>query len=808
VSLLPVDAALPEGLTRERAAAMWTRDLADPRWEALPAGTYQLLLRSGTAISDERVPVGLADVVLAPGDDRTLRIALPPLQAPAAKSAREVRVLVSQASAAEELRVWQWRAGMFVALQPELENVAGEVLVQAKAQCGGGAMLLVESNALIGALPLDDCDATLRLALAPRATLTGQVTVPRGAALPQGGLLKVSGCPAHPAGVAIPFSLRDSQFEAATIAGCSDIALHVSGFAPQKVQRVSTDAGATRNLGTVALAKGAAVAARVRSARDAEPQSGVHVTAVRARDLAASRNHLDADRIGIATATTDAAGWVRMTGLPEEPVVFLLKARERAFAQVSEPYELAAGEETLIDDLRLEVPSNVLVTVSIPDTIDDALELDRVELYASGHSHWPAGVPLRGELSPSGATVEDVPPGTWRVHAAGRLKNGFVIHAAQTTIEVYSGVDLNVTLNITDRLYHGRVTRGGVPVPGVLNLKPEERAAGRRAAVAQVAADGTFQVLLERDGLYSARFQESNGGGVMLDRWITFENPEKEIAIDLPEGRITGRVVDSTGAPVPDVVVTGTRQIASPTGIIFARNTADGRFMLESVGSGTWELVAESDAGRSEPIVVAFDEGQLDSVTLLLEPTSTIAVKATDVTGGPVAGAFIAAEFPGPRGPSHDLRTTDTTGQATFRVRRSEQATPINIAIVTPDMRLSCALRRLDTGQTIVMPSSTGEVRLVGREWRSREGVRNWLVSSAGCAVPFIGTRDEREPDGGSAKVFPRLAAGTWSFVETHDQAQHVAIMTGRAAQLLPVKTFTVQPGRTTRVDLTGGSER
>ncbi|HEY0157421.1 MAG TPA: carboxypeptidase regulatory-like domain-containing protein [Thermoanaerobaculia bacterium] len=805
VSLLPVDAALPKGLTRQGAATTWTRTLADARWESLPTGTYQLVLRAGSAASHERAPSAVAEIVLAPGDDRTLRLPLPPL---AAEPTREVRVVVSGATPDERLRVSEWRGSSLVELQPQVESVAGGLLVKAQAQCGGGNIVVVESATSIGATPLDECEATQRLSLAPRATLTGQVTAPRGAALPKGGVMRLSGCSTEPANAAIPFALRGSRLEAVTVAGCSDATLHLSGFVPYKLQGARTDAGTTQNLGTISLVRGAAAALRIRSARDAEPQVGVRVTAVRARDLAAARHNLDLDGIAIATSTTNPAGWTRLIGLPEERIAFVLQAPERAYTQVTEPYELAAGEETLLDDLLLEVPSKVFVTVSLPRAIESAVELDRVELYPSGHNHWPAGVPLRGVLSPMGAVVDDVPPGTWRVHAAGRLKNGFVIKAAETTVEVLPDADASVTLNITDRLYHGRVTRGGEPVPGALNLKPEERGGGRRAAVAPVAADGTFQVLLDGEGFYSVRMQESTGGGVMLGRWVAFENPEKEIEIELPEGRITGRVVESSGAPVPNVLVTATQQLSSPTGGVFARNTADGRFALESVSSGNWELVVESDAGRSDPLVVAFDEGQLEGVALLLEPIQTIRIRATDVTGGPVPGAFIAAEFPGAHAPRSDVRTTDAQGLATFRVTRPEQATPVNLAVITADMRLSCVLRRLDGDQTIVVPQAAGEVRLIGRDWRVREGVRNWLMSSTGCAVPFMATRDERETDGTSAKVFPRLAAGTWSVVETHGAEQHAAVMTGRASRLLPMKTFNVQPGRTTRVLLTGGSER
>src|SRR5215212_1911795 len=64
ISLLPIDVTLPDGWTRERALAEWTRPATDgeQRWNALPEGTYQIVLRAGTAAS-AAAPRDLGEVV-------------------------------------------------------------------------------------------------------------------------------------------------------------------------------------------------------------------------------------------------------------------------------------------------------------------------------------------------------------------------------------------------------------------------------------------------------------------------------------------------------------------------------------------------------------------------------------------------------------------------------------------------------------------------------------------------------------------------------------------------------------------------
>jgi hypothetical protein len=643
ISLLPIDVALPDELTRAAAVSLWTRPLSGDgqRWDALPIGTYQIVIRAAAGDDAAAAPHEVGEFILAPGDDRTIEVALPPIS-----------------------------------------------------------------------------------------------------------------------------EIRDA-------------------YASTSKQ-------------------GATAAIRVRSGRDAGLVPGVRITAARAHDLAAMHKELSIDRAALGTAVTDAAGWARIPGLPREEIVFLFDAPGRSFPQISEPYVLPEAEETVIDDVLLEAPSTVFVTVSIAEKLQNTLQLREVELLPTGHNHWPPNVPIRGILGATGATIEDMPPGAWRVVATGRLKNGFAIHAAEAAVDVVPGVDRYVSLTMNDSLYQGRVTRDGLPVAGAINLKPADRRSGRRTAVATLAADGTFQVLLEGRGEYSVRVQEQNGSGAMLDEQVLFDDPEDEVSINLPAGRIHGRVVDGAGAPVAGAVITATRQSSSPAGVVFARNHADGSFTLDSVAPGPWAIAASTEGAQSEAVAVALDESDVRDIRLIVEPIELVTVRVIDGSGAPLRDAFVTAEFlpPGAVRPSSEIRSTGADGTAEFRVSRAQQATPTNLVVATSDIRLSCALRRLQGNQTVTVTPHAGEVRLLGREWGTARGVQGWLVSSSGCGVPSLATRIERDRPGEAALVFPKIAAGTWSYVETRTPAEVAAILTGRAASLPAIRSFHVESGGSTKVVL------
>jgi len=660
---------------------------------------------------------------------------------------------------------------------------------------------MLETGTAIGIAVLDGtCNDVLRMPLLPAAKVIARVTVPAGVRAPSSASLRLAKCIAGRPEIEIPVAVQESRLHATVMAGCEEMSLRAGGFAPATIPPPPLKTGETRELGAIALSRGAAVSMQVRSARDAEPRPGVRITAVRAHELATMRRDLDFDRLAIASGVTDASGWARLEGLPEEKVVFLLRAQGRALPQITEPYALKPGEETVLDDVTLEVPSTLFVNVVIPDALRDAVQLFAAELTPAGHSHWPQMSPITGELTASGAEIADVPPGKWNVRVVGRLKNGFALSAASREIEVLSGVDQQVTLTITDSLFHGRVTHRGEPVAGVINLKPVGRG---RTAVATLAADGTFQVLLEKPGSYTVFVQKlPSGSSTRHDHPVAFEDANEEVAIELPTGRILGQVIDSTGAPVRDVFVSATRLTAEPRASAGARVPADGRFILDFVSPGRWEVVAESKNARSESVMITAGDGDLEDVTLILDPIEEIAVRVVDQSGAPIREASVLAEFLPPGASEPKVQVAFSRGDrlsTLFRLAPWQQTMPTNLVIRTPDGRLACAIRKLDADQTVAIPAATGELRLIAPQWSGGPHDQGWLVSSEGCAVGFYAI-SEPEGVGETAKVFRKLSAGRWTYVRTRHPRELAAVLTGRGASLPAIRTFDVQPGRTTRV--------
>jgi hypothetical protein len=703
------------------------------------------------------------------------------------------------------LVVSHWRDGVRSDVAATPQQVSGGVLLTMSASCVAGTIVMVESSKEIGTALLErGCEEPVRVRLTERASVAARISVPRGTRPPRSGSLRLAKCAADAASVEIPFAISDSRMRTSVPAGCGEMTLHAAGFVPVRLSSQALKVGDSRDLGTVTLPEGAAAVLRVRAGSDAVPLEGVRIIAMRTNDLAAMRRELEVERFALGTTVSDASGWARLTGLPEGRVIFLLHGRGRKRPQVSEPYELVAGEETVIDDLVLETPANVFVTMSVPESLEDALELHAVELEGAGHTHWPSRVPIRAELTLTGTVVEDVPPGTWTVRATGRLKNGFALHLGETTIDVVAGVDRQVTLALTDTLYHGRVTRGGQSVNGTINLKPADKQSNRRHVVAKMRGDGEFQVLLEGKGEYAVSVQDSGRRSVTLDHYVTFDDPNDEITIELPTGNeIRGRVVDSAGSPVEGVSVSAVQQIAEPAGSVGVKSSADGRFVLDGVVPGRWKLIADSKNERSEPVMVAVGEDDVDGITLVVDPVQTVKIRVVDMTGAPLSLVKVGAEFlaPGAVQPQYQ-GSLARRGEVEFRLSHAQQATPTNVVVQTvPDGRLSCEVLRLDSDQTIQVGPHAGEVRLIARQWVRKAGARNWLVSSSGCAVPFF-ARAEHESIGHEALVFQRLAAGRWTYVETHNAEELGAIFTGRGSSLTPIKTFVVEPGKTTRVDL------
>jgi hypothetical protein len=427
LSLVPVDVTLPDGLSRAEAIRGWTKDAeARQRWDSLPPGTYRIVLRG------ESVPIELGEVVLAPGEERSLVLTLP---AEAPRSVSTQTLSVSLQAYPKDSIVTLWHDVKQSLLQPAVTRAHGDrVLLEFPAACHDSALIVLESAESIGSVRLDgNCDSPIRVAVAPKATLLARLTAPRGTTLPGTGVARFTQCELD-----IPFATTSAAIRTPIAAGCGDPTFHLRGFAPATIRAKPWSAGETRDLGAITLREGATAVVQVRSGRRGEPKHNVRLSVLRANDLASMERDTEIDRAIIASAVSDATGWARLEGLPEEPIVFRLQSADRRTPQFSEPYALAAGEEMVIDDLVFGMPSSVFVGVTMKRGLEKSLQLHSVQLRATDHTHWPSRISIDAERTDFGYVAHDVPPGTWQVAAVCRVNNGFYVAAAEETIEVAS----------------------------------------------------------------------------------------------------------------------------------------------------------------------------------------------------------------------------------------------------------------------------------------------------------------------------------------------------------------------------------
>lgn len=204
--------------------------------------------------------------------------------------------------------------------------------------------------------------------------------------------------------------------------------------------------------------------------------------------------------------------------------------------------------------------------------------------------------------------------------------------------------------------------------------------------------------------------------------------------------------------------------------------------------------------GRSQPVNAGLkaDDDQIQNVRLVLEPTTLARIRVRDDRGHTLPQTYVMLAFLS----DSLVRSTDASGIAEFQLTTAQKAAPVNVVLTDIRSSLACARVLLDGEREVRMPSSGGEARLVrAGAWKMLpQDTRPWLVSSEGCAVPFLGVRHESAGEGQSVAVFPNLAVGRWTYVETYSDGEAQALLSGAAMNRQFGPTFTVEAGKRTGV--------
>ena len=732
-----------------------------------------------------------------------------------------VRLLISGISA-EELRsveVVGWKGAAHERVAAEPRRGDDGTWLDVATVCEPGTTFVVTTTSRIGAATMPDpCAGWNRLVLYPRATVTGRFAAHAGVSgLPAFGSAKAA-CAAG--AVEVPFAFDPSKTtELSVPSDCGVVSLQVAKLAPVLIPPEVLSTSKPHRLGDVFLKHGASLLVRVRSADDGEPIPELTTIVFRSNELERLRRAFAEDALQpLARGATDRYGWANFYALAPSEIVLALRRANQRFPEFSETYLLDAGRSLVLEDLSISPPASINVRLVVPDSLAEELALTKVELMPEGENRWPKTAPIAVPALTDGTpSMLEVPPGAWTVAAVVRLKEGFVSSSAAQRLAVAPGSHHEVTLEVKDGVFRGRVVRGSDGLRGVLNLLPAEDR-GRRQATARTDDDGRFTILLEGPGWYTVDFREPDKRGIRFERYVEFVDPEEEVEIRLPEGRIRGTVVYENGVPAGKVGVSASRRVTeadskqaagtTPAMECFAATAADGTFTIENLAGGTW-LVHASMKGVSgdEVEVPLLKDSIADGVLLVVRQTMEVGIHVVDARGRSVANAYTIVELPSsnPHGRQESQSgRTDADGMARIQLPRSAEGALGNIIVSTVDSELGAALVRLDPQRvaTVRLPAATGELRLRRSQGKWADVSLPRLVAEDGSSLPVPARGRGRAYLADDLIRLQKAPVGRWRYIEARTPLDGLFIRALNFSAVQPAVEFTVRPNVVNEVNI------
>jgi len=231
------------------------------------------------------------------------------------------------------------------------------------------------------------------------------------------------------------------------------------------------------------------------------------------------------------------------------------------------------------------------------------------------------------------------------------------------------------TITIKPRTITGRITLGGTGLSsGTLILRHKEF---RWEAGIPVSENGTFSARVWQYGTFSYSVRTPH---LPIPYAANIDVDESPLAIDIPDGRITGIVRDGkTGTIIAGVTVALQTNTGSSERHVRTTTDAQGRFDFVGMKYGRHKLRVTSPA-YVEPVPVAFDLAQsapLREVGFRLDSGRAIPLLVIDANEDPVKDATVYA-LTGARLCARS--TTDEDGRAAVAIPEREEATLFVIA--------------------------------------------------------------------------------------------------------------------------------
>lgn len=529
------------------------------------------------------------------------------------------------------------------------------------------------------AIPAGNRMEEVRFRLFPLGRIRGKLVRPDAGALPASVTVGVQSTASQPGkgdalDATIDCPVREDGLDCAVPAGRVDLRLRAEGFTPLYLWDLAIPARQSKDLGTLRLQRGASVVGWVQE-EDGKPAPGVHVE-LAPDNLGSSLNVVvskELQRMKLEAKSNDK-GFFQLTDV--SPGRYVLTASKEGFAPVRvQPVDVRPDlEAQVIEKLRLARP--VVFEVVVDPPIEPYGKPWEIELLRrSSPSERPTDR-IAGKISQEGTWKSPgIPPGTYELGILGDL--GTRWHSESVEIEP-GEPPLNIEIPVLR--IKGSVSIGDEPFPATVWLGREGRSLRFDTDV-----DGSFEGLLPEEGSWMVELKSSEEGWrIPLDPVEIKLPPGKKIAevkLEVPDTRLAGEVVDSSGRPVPGASV---HAYSGPRKSSEKRADENGEFEIRGLPPGPLVVDAAAEGLESEKVLVQLaEEVESPRVRLVLQGMRAVEGRVVSRTGG-IPGAQVVAWPVSAASLGSSLAQAVTGPDGSFRLDVRGDSALLNVMVLSP----------------------------------------------------------------------------------------------------------------------------
>jgi hypothetical protein len=432
--------------------------------------------------------------------------------------------------------------------------------------------------------------------------------------------------------------VKDGRFACVIAAGTLDVKVKAAGFVPHYLWGEKLPGHGVLDLRTLALKPGAALAGMVTTAEGPADPTTCTLSLKSLEAGMPSLSEMDRVRARVSTARPNVRGFFAFEGL--EAGAYTLTARQPGFAPtVRAPIRVEARSESeLSDPLVLERPLVLSVEVTPPLDTRGGPWTIQVLMPEIGNGQARSLEVFKESASGDGTlTHQGMAPGRYRVFLFD--SGGTFLLARQFELTVPPSP---VLLEVRSVPVSGTVMLGEKPLAATLAF------GGNIGPRLHSDENGEFNGVLPREGTWAIRVTAADPpvSRALREVEVTL-NPDlkrAELALRLPDCRLTGTVVDEGGRAVANATVHLLHTSDVMEESILSGD--GGRFEFRGLASGHAVVAAEQTTreGRrfSDDVKAELgDESPPPDVRLVLRRASEVVLTVTTENGEPVAGATV-----------------------------------------------------------------------------------------------------------------------------------------------------------------------